>query len=115
MRPRSRRLRVLQVIDDEVIARIAHGVEQPALLIVQQAAAAFLGDQRVPPENAVVAGIKCQQRGAAKTDVSRRATNTMANNAADRSADRKGAWPYTELRRASRGEAVVDLALCRAA
>src|SRR5882762_2546946 len=55
-----------KIIDDEMIARIADGIEQAALFVVQQAAAALLGDERIPPKNAVVAGIESQQRGAAK-------------------------------------------------
>src|SRR5712675_987815 len=55
-----------EIVDDEMIARIAHGIEQAALFIVQQAAAALLGDESVPPENAVAASIESQQRRAAK-------------------------------------------------
>src|SRR5882762_2720395 len=55
-----------EIVDGEMIARVADGIEQAALFIVQQAAAALLGDQRVPPENAIVACIESQQRGAAK-------------------------------------------------
>src|SRR5581483_4002161 len=56
----------VKVIDDEVIARIAHGVQQTAVFIVQKTAATFFRDQRVPPQDAIVAGIESKQRGAAK-------------------------------------------------
>src|SRR6516164_5164807 len=46
----------LKIVDDEVIAWIAHGVEEAALFIVQKAATAFLRDQRIPPKDAIVAG-----------------------------------------------------------
>src|SRR5215469_707777 len=57
----------VKIIDDEVIAGIAHGVQQAPLFIVQKTAAAFLGDQRVPPKDTIVAGVESKQRGAAKT------------------------------------------------
>ncbi len=55
-----------QIVDDEMIARVAHGVEQAALFIVEQAAAALLRDERVPPENFVGAGVESKERRAAK-------------------------------------------------
>src|SRR5215467_4843931 len=57
----------MKIIDDEVVAGIAHGVQQAALFIVQKTTAAFLGDQGVPPKDTIIAGVERQQRGAAKT------------------------------------------------
>src|SRR5215467_9402573 len=56
----------VKIIDDEVIARIAHGVQQAALFIVQKTTAALLGNQCVPPKDTIVAGVESKQRGAAK-------------------------------------------------
>src|SRR5689334_20796553 len=55
-----------EIVDDEMIARVTHGVEQTVLFIVQQAAAALLGDESVPPENAVGASVESQERRTAK-------------------------------------------------
>src|SRR5215469_17927069 len=59
----------VKIIDDEVIAGVAHGVQQAALFIVQKTAAAFLGNQRIPPKNTILAGVESQERGAAKTSL----------------------------------------------
>src|SRR5207245_11419706 len=55
-----------QIVDDEMIARVAHGVEQAALFIVEQAAAALLRDERVPPDNFARAGVESKEHRAAK-------------------------------------------------
>ena len=56
-----------QIVDKKMITRIAHGIKQAALFIVQQAAAAFFRDQRVPPENLILPGVESEQGGAAET------------------------------------------------
>src|SRR5712671_4098204 len=104
-----------KIIDDEMIARVADGIEQAAFFIVQQAAAALLGNESIPPENAVVAGIESQQRGAAKATL-------LVVPGIPRRINGQIDWRAGKMRRHiqhavvhGRREAVMDFALRRAA
>ena len=90
---------------------IAQRVEQVPLLVVQQAAAAFLGDQRVPPEHLVLLRVEGQQRAAAEAAL--RVVPGQPGRVG-RLIDRRPRQVRGHVEDAVRhrgGEAVVDLAL----